>query len=144
MYLTNMPYGDSEQRTQYRSEKARTCGPTTLARTLKFLMVSIPTGIFSSGHFRCNYMSARTGSSNAYALTLSRVRELLSSTNEPMSFAISSLTLSIAFWSESCVVAEMCRYKGGSLSVALVRSGYHVPFVLTEAPVSSWIYRIWG
>ena len=27
-------------------------GPTTLARTLKFLIVSIPTGIFSSGHLR--------------------------------------------------------------------------------------------
>jgi hypothetical protein len=32
-------------------------------------------------------------------------------------------------------------YKGGSLAVALLRSGYHTPRVPTEAPVSAWIYR---
>lgn len=54
-----------------------------------------------------------------------------------MSIAMSSLTLSMANCSISFVFADMCRYNGGSFSVAFARSGYHTPFVLTEAPVSS-------
>lgn len=56
-----------------------------------------------------------------------------------MSTAMSSLTLSIANCNISFVFADMCKYNGGSLSVAFARSGYHMPFVLTEAPVSSCI-----
>jgi hypothetical protein len=41
--------------------------------------------------------------------TFSRRRSFLSSTNEPMSTAMSSLTLSIAFCRISFVVADMCR-----------------------------------
>ena len=112
-------------------------GPTTFARTLKFLIVSIPTGIFSSGHLRCSPVSANAERRLPRIRTRSLMRELLSSTNEPMSILIKSLTLSMAFCSISLDVAEMWRYRGGSLSVALVLSGYHVPLVLTEAPVSS-------
>lgn len=56
-----------------------------------------------------------------------------------MSTAMSSLTLSMAICNISFVLADMCKYNGGSRSVAFVRSGYHTPFVLTEAPVSSCI-----
>ena len=72
-------------------------GPTTFARTLKFLIVSIPTGIFSSGHLRCKSMSGIYGIRPTKTRTLSRVREVLSSTREPMSMLMSSLTLSTAF-----------------------------------------------
>ena len=69
--------------------------------------------------------------------TLSLCRSFLSSTRDPRSISMSSLTLEIASCRISCVFAAMWRYKGGSLSVAFERSGYHVPFVLTDAPVSS-------
>ena len=96
IYLTNIPYANMSEAVE-RLEIGRTDGPTTLARTLKFRMVSIPTGIFSSGHLRCTRVGQSAGSSKARAHTLSLVRELLSSTNEPMSIAISSLTFSMAF-----------------------------------------------
>lgn len=65
----------------------------------------------------------------------------LFSTRDPISIAISSLTLSIAFCNISFVLADIWRYKAGSFSVALLRSGYQIPLVPTEAPVSSWIYN---
>jgi hypothetical protein len=73
--------------------------------------------------------------------TLSFSRSFFSSTNDPISMDIRSLTLSIAFCSISFVFADIWRYRGGSFSVAFVRSGYQIPLVPTDAPVSSWIYQ---
>lgn len=39
------------------------------------------------------------------------------------------------------LTAVMCKYSGGSLSVAMDLSGYHRPFGSTLAPVSARIYR---
>jgi len=58
-----------------------------------------------------------------------------------MSIEMRSLTLSMANCNISFVFADMCKYNGGSFSVAFVRSGNHMPFVLTEAPVSSCILK---
>lgn len=56
-----------------------------------------------------------------------------------MSIAISSSTFFAALSRASCDDALIWRYNGGSRSVALDLSGYHTPFVVTLAPVSSRI-----
>ena|ERR1700722_3061587 len=77
-----------------------TDGPTTLARTLKFLMVSSPTGIFSSGHFLCQPPPPKFQKTKVEAQgkrrTLSFSLSFLSSTSGPRSTVRSSFTLSIA------------------------------------------------
>jgi hypothetical protein len=57
-----------------------------------------------------------------------------------MSMAMYSLIVSIVFLRISADLAVTWRYSGGSFSVALLRSGYQTPFVLTEPPASSRIY----
>ena len=56
MYFTKTPYVIFRT-SVLRRWVTRTCGPTTLARTLKFRIVSSPTGNFSSGHFRYTKVS---------------------------------------------------------------------------------------
>lgn len=64
----------------------------------------------------------------------------LSSMSCGASELITSLTLARAFWSISSVCASMWMYKGGLSGLAKLRSGYQVPLVVREAPVSWWIW----
>jgi hypothetical protein len=82
-----------------------TPGPTTLALTLKFLILSSPIGNFSSGHF---FLSPPCRPSSKY-LSLFFANRLLSSTNGPRSASMSSLTRLMALSKTVWEGAAMCR-----------------------------------